>query len=116
MDNMDGVLGKLKNSIYEENSGLSPDFENQVFAKIKRKKVQRKRAVSAVVCFAIAGFLYLGKAFVFQHSPVKDFSVQTDTYAREEIPVIEDVIFASYDEQTDYAIEHVAYYESEDTI
>jgi hypothetical protein len=35
---------------------------------------------------------------------------------KEEIPVMEDVIFASSDRQTNYAIEQVAYYEDEDTI
>ncbi len=98
---------------------LSEDFEDRVFAKIKKKKTQRKAAASAALAIVVFAFIFIAQAIFSHKEPERtilmarpDAVIET----KEEIPVIEDVIFASSDRQTHYAIEQVAYYEDEDTI
>lgn len=104
---------------------LNADFEARVFAKIKKKKTQRKVAASVALSIAVLGFIFLGQAVFFRQDPREKIligqnerNVQTETSikAKEEVPVMENVVFASYDRQTDYAIEHVACNEHENTI
>ncbi len=104
---------------------LNADFETRVFAKIKKKKTQRKVAASVALSIAVLGFIFLGQAVFFRQDHREKIligqnerNVQTETTirAKEEVPVMENVVLASYDRQTDYAIEHVAYNEHENTI
>jgi hypothetical protein len=104
---------------------FSSDFEARVFSKIKRKKTQRKVATSAALSIAVIGVIFIGQAVLFHQDPREKIlaeqygrNVQTETsiQAKEEVPVMENVVFASYDRQTDYAIEHVADNEHENTI
>lgn len=89
---------------------LSEDFEDRVFARIKKKKKQRKAVASAALSIAVFAFIFVGQALFLDKEPgsrIKTaYSQQT---VKEEVPVMEDVIFASSDSQTDYAIEQVAY-------
>jgi hypothetical protein len=101
------------------------DFEARVFAKIKRKKAQRKVAASAALSIAVIAVIFVGQAVLFRQDPGEKIligrngrNVQTETSikAKEEVPVMENVVFASYDQQNDYAIEQVAYNQHENTI
>ncbi|MCU0288116.1 MAG: hypothetical protein MUF15_17185 [Acidobacteria bacterium] len=123
MNNIDNFnLHRLK----QQSPGLSlgEDFEARVFAKIKRKKTQRKVAASAALSIAVFAFLYIGQAlFLHQNTNEKIFLSHNDTVqpgniikGKEEVPLMENVVFASYDQQTNYAVEHVAYNEYENTI
>jgi hypothetical protein len=101
------------------------DFEARVFAKIKKKKVQRKVAASAVLSIVVIAVIFVGQAVLFHQTPEERIligrnsrNIQTETSinAKEEVPVMENVVFASYDQHNDYAIEQVAYNQNENTI
>lgn len=101
---------------------LNDDFESNVFVKIKRKKKQRKIATAAAAGVFLAAFLFAGQFFLFQGGPDRDRSrdrmlaqPQHGT-VKEEVPVLEDVVFASSDSQTSYAIEQVSYSGDDNTI
>jgi len=111
---------------------VKDNFEDQVFIKIKRKKVQHKIVTMTSLAVVITVSLFLFQMVVF-HEPASreimagnDFqSVETLTPSAnssegknntEAIPLVEDVVFASYDSQTNYSVEQVAYYEDEDTL
>ncbi len=101
---------------------LSGDFESNVFAKIKRKKKQRKIATAAAMSFFIAGFLLAGQLFLFRGGPDRDYSQAKmltqpqNQVLQEEVPVLEDVVYASSDSQVSYAIEQVSYSGDNNTI
>lgn len=99
---------------------LSEDFESNVFAKIKRKKQQRKIATAAAAGVFLAAFLMTGQLFFFKSGPDRDrtkmLSKPQSSTITEEVPVLEDVVFASSDSQTSYAIEQVSYSDDDNTI
>jgi hypothetical protein len=98
---------------------LSDDFEDRVFAKIKKKKTQQKATASVVLSIAVFAFIFIAQAIFSHKKPGKETFItrsEVGIETKEEIPVMEDVIFASSDRQTNYAIEQVAYYEDENTI
>ena len=93
---------------------LNGEFENRVFAKIKKKKNQRKIAASVTLGLVIFAFIFTAQAVLFHREPKP---ILADSAAvKEEVPVMEDVIFASSDSTATYAIEQVAYYGDKDTI
>lgn len=104
------------------------DFEARVFVKIKKKKAQRKVAASAALSIAVIAVIFIGQAVLFHQDPGEKIlvgqngrngrymQIETSIKAKEEVPVMENVVFASYDQQTDYAIEQVAYNHHENTI
>ena len=94
---------------------LNGDFEKKVFAKIKKKKTQRKIAASVTLGIVILAFLFTAQAVLFHPKPGPILAGPAHA-AKEEVPVMEDVIFASSDSTTNYAIEQVAYYGDENTI
>ncbi|MDQ1354135.1 MAG: hypothetical protein QG657_4444 [Acidobacteriota bacterium] len=110
---------------------FNADFEARVFAKIKRKKAQRKVAASAALSIAVIAVIFVGQAVLFHQDPrekilvghngrngqnMQNMQIETSIKAKEEVPVMENVVFASYDQQNDYAIEQVAYNQHENTI
>lgn len=122
MDNFDNTLDRFRQ--HSPAHPLSEDFEDRVFAKIKKKKRQRKAAASAALTIAVFAFLFIAQAIFLPKEPErKPLTAQSqriesfmDRKEKEEVPVMEDVIFASSDSQTNYAIEQVAYYEDDNTI
>ncbi|MCP5102581.1 MAG: hypothetical protein GY950_04340 [bacterium] len=120
MDNMDNTLNRFR--AHSPAHSLSENFDDRVFAKIKKKKTQRKVAASAALSFAVFGFLFIAQAVFFDKDagqtelPAHPGRMAAHMEAKEEIHVMEDVIFASSDKQTDYAVEQVAYYEDNITI
>jgi len=98
---------------------LGEDFEARVFSKIKKKKAVRRNITAAVAGFTLAGFLFLTHSLVFKNKPNEPIiaqQVNSSASVSEEIPIMDDVVFASSDYQADYAIEQVAYYDENDTI
>lgn len=93
---------------------LSDDFEGRVFSKIKRKKKQRKVAAATAMSVTLFAFLFIAQAFFFNQGP--ETPILTASMEKEEVPVMEDVIFASFDSRTDYAVEQVGYNEENTTI
>lgn len=98
---------------------LGEGFEDVVFGKIKRRKVQRRVATATSVIFALVGFLfglYLFTPMGSKQAPLTADNQLTETprtVEKEEIPVLEDVYFSSYDDRTHYAVELVSYNEQE---
>jgi len=97
-------------------SSVSQDFENKVFAKIKKKKTQRKVVTSVTLGILIFVFLFIGQAVLFHKDTEPTIMAQQDSTDKQEVPVMEDVIFATSDSRTNYAIEQVAYYEGDDIL
>lgn len=97
---------------------LGDNFETRVFAKIKRKKKQRKIAAAAVMSISLFAFLFIAQAlFLTDRSDTPPMTAQLEIGTeKEEVPVMEDVIFASFDKKTDYAVQQVGYYEDDNTI
>lgn len=99
---------------------VGEDFEDRVFAKIKRKKKIRRNIAAAAAGFALAGFLFLAQALVFHKKPETITTAKQETTikreAREEIPIMDDVVFASSDSRAAYAIEQVSLTQDDDTI
>ncbi|MCP4148694.1 MAG: hypothetical protein GY757_13185, partial [bacterium] len=97
---------------------LSEDFDARVFAKIKKKKTQRKVVTSTVLGVLLFGFLFIAQSLFYEREPADDMMAARSDRAieqKEEVPVMEDVIFASSDAQTNYAIDQVGYNESDDS-
>lgn len=94
------------------------NFEDRVFAKINRKKALRRAKYSSMLLFSLFLIVYL----IFSLFPgatreesregryAADFSStrrNARVHVKEEVPVMENVFFASFDDRTDYAIEQV---------
>ncbi len=98
---------------------LDEGFETAVFGKIRRRKVHRRLAMATSVVFVIVGFLfsfYLFMPRAPQQAPLTADSQLNDSsqiVEKEEVPVLEDVYFSSYDDRTHYAVELVSYNEDE---
>lgn len=108
MDNLENGFNRFRQNT--PGAALSEDFEDRVFAKIKRKKKQRKAAASAAISIAVFAFIFVGQAVLTNREPGRDIlTARSETIAKEEIPVMEDVVFASSDSQNDYAVEQVSY-------
>ncbi|HLP60163.1 MAG TPA: hypothetical protein VK186_15090 [Candidatus Deferrimicrobium sp.] len=125
IDNTFNLHGLKQHSPGQPGQSLGVDFETRVFAKIKKKKTQRKVVASAALSMAVFAFIYIGQAVLFHRDPGEKIifglngrNAQTEKMLneKEEVPVMEDVVFASYDQQNDYAVEKVAYNEHENTI
>lgn len=97
---------------------VSDDFESRVFSKIKNKKKQRKITAAAALGVVVFAFIFIGQAVLFHKDPGQKIMAGSESTIKEEVPVVEDVIFASSDSKANYAIEQVqvGYYEDENTI
>ena len=109
MKNIDELLKNISRE-----SNLKEDFEVKVYSKIKIKKSHRKITYIASFMFLCIA-IFMGYFFFIQG---KGNSVILNTKSdrlveKEEIPIIEDVYFASYDDRTNYAIEQIAIDEEE---
>jgi len=109
----------LKN--YSRETEVHMDFEDTVFSKIKRKKVIRRTTYSAV--FAVIFLTVVLSVLVFVPDSAQDSRQANGVLdppgrfmAKEEVPVIEDIFFASYDSDTSYIIEQVSSSEDDEGI
>ena len=81
------------------------DFEARVFAKIRKKKQQRKAGFAVL---AVAGVVLLLSLFqLFRPFPGRA-QLPGDAVVKEEIPLSEDLFFSASDNSTRYSLEPVA--------
>lgn len=86
-------------------SGPGDDFEERVFAKIRRKKTQRKAGMAVL---AVAGILLMLAFFqLFRPAPGRAPFAGGGT-VKEEIPLSEDLFFSTSDSRTRYLLEPAA--------
>jgi hypothetical protein len=118
MDNIQSTFNHLKRRLPSMEVG--GDFENVVFAKIKKKKRQRKITASVTAVVVLVGFLFIGQAVIFNNPSRSKQPLlagkMVPAQQKEEIPVIEDVVFASSDSGSDYVIEQVGYNPDDGTL
>jgi hypothetical protein len=85
---------------------LGGDFEARVFAKIKKKKQQRKIGFAAL---AVAGVVMLLSLFqLFRPFPGRA-QLPNAAAVKQEIPLSENLFFSASDSSTRYSLEPVAY-------
>jgi len=122
---MEAAMDNFENKFntYKQHSSLltvSEDFETRVFTKIKKKKTRRKVTASAALFVVIFAFIFIARDVLLHREPAPKTMTRAESITREtikeEVPVIEDVIFASSDTQTTYAVEQVSYSKDDDTI
>jgi hypothetical protein len=106
---------------YSRKTEVRPDFEDNVFSKIKKGKIVRKTTYSAF--FVLAFLTVLASLLLFIPDSNQDSRQAKGFYespgsmlVKEEVPVIEDIFFASYDTDTSYAIEQVSNSEDDEGI
>jgi hypothetical protein len=118
MDNFENKFNTYKQ--HSSRLTVSEDFETRVFTKIKKKKNRRKVTASAALFVVIFAFIFIARDVLLHKEPPPKTMTRaeliTEETIKEEVPVIEDVIFASSDTQTTYAVEQVSYSEDDDTI
>lgn len=109
MKNIDELLKNISRE-----SNLREDFEVKVYSKIKIKKSHRKITYIASFMFLCIA-IFMGYFFFIQDKEEPEvLNAKSDRLVeKEEIPIIEDVYFASYDDRTNYAIEQIAIDEQE---
>lgn len=95
--------------IFEQNdaqAGPGPDFEEKVFRKIKKKKMQRKVGFTAM---ALAGTILLLSFLPLFHSAPSHVLIPGAQAPKQEIPLSEDLLFSASDSRTRYSLEPVSY-------
>jgi len=115
-DNTDVLetIGKLKSRtpVIQVRDG----FENVVFNKIKRKKKQRRLTAAVASVVLLGGFLFLAQAVFFNNpgNGTRNFALSGQLKSdKEEVPVVEDVVFSTSDSRSSYVIEQVGYTEGD---
>ena len=88
-----------------EAAGPGTDFEERVFAKIRRVKQRRKAGVALAAAFAAVTVVALA---VFQLGRPSAGSVPLRAAEKEEGPVSEELFFATSDGRTRYTLQPVA--------
>ncbi len=96
--------------IFQSQNGLQPgpDFEERVFAKIKKKKRQRKIGYGLTAAIGIVLLLSLLQVFRPAVRPALQSGTQAPTLEKEEIPLHEDLFFSASDNRTRYTLEPVS--------
>jgi len=99
------------NDVFSLNDG--PDgpgigFEDRVFAKIRRKKTQRKVGMGIAAC---AGVLVLLSVFQLFRPLTSRLPLSSGGSIKEEVPVSEELLFSASDSLTRYSLEPVSYLE-----
>lgn len=109
MKNIDELLKNVSTE-----SILREDFETEVYSKIKIKKSHKKITYIASFMFLCIA-IFMGYFFFIQDKGEPEvLNAKSDKLIeKEEIPIIEDVYFASYDDRTNYAIEQISIDEEE---
>lgn len=93
---------------------LPANFEREVFHKIEKKKMVKKITYTvstmAVTGIAVVAFQLLsGRAH-----PPRSLLVESVSSFKEEVPLKENLYFASSDRQTQYSIEQISYQKQEE--
>jgi hypothetical protein len=91
---------------------LSADFESEVFRKIKKKK-KVKKVTYAVLTMVTTGIAVVAfQVLSGRAHPPQPLLVESVSSFKEEIPLQENLYFASSDRQTQYSIEQISYQKS----
>ncbi|MCU0236378.1 MAG: hypothetical protein MUC72_04745 [Acidobacteria bacterium] len=88
--------------------GPGMDFEERVFAKIRRKKTQRKVGMGIAAC---AGVVALLSVFQLFRPLPRRLPLAGAGSIKEEVPVSEELFFSASDNLTRYSLEPVSYQE-----
>jgi hypothetical protein len=86
-----------------------PDFEEQVFLKIGKKKKLRRIGYSLTAVASIVLLFSLLQLFRPAVRPVMQAGSETPALNKEEIPLHEDLFFSAFDNRTSYSLEPVSY-------
>lgn len=86
--------------------GPDSDFESRVYAKIRRKKTQRKVGLGLAAVVGLAMLLSLFQ--LFRPLPGR-LPMAASGDAKEVVPVSENLFFSASDSRTRYSLEPVAY-------
>ncbi|MEI6613943.1 MAG: hypothetical protein WCL37_03525 [Chrysiogenales bacterium] len=86
-----------------------PDFEEQVFFKIRKKKKLRKISFSLTVAGSILLLFSLLQIFRPAVRPALRAGSETPAVNKEEIPLHENLFFSASDNRTSYSLEPVSY-------
>lgn len=103
---------------YSPKGSVGDDFEKHVFQKIENKKIRKKRMTYSLAfgVFVFAAFILIQVFSVNQSTHPSFKADHFDMSPKEEIPVIEDVYFASSDSRTSYTLERVSQQEFDQEI
>lgn len=94
---------------YSNEHRLGEDFEDKVYTKIKKKKVYKKMTYSFSFVIFLFFIFFAYHFFTVNSKNIRNLKTKSEKFAtKEEIPLIEDVYFASYDNETNYVIEKVS--------
>lgn len=93
---------------YRDGLQPGPDFEEQVFAKIKKKKKRKKIGYGLTAAVAIMLLFSLLQIFRPTMRPAFQSGTPAPTLDKEEIPLQEDLFFSTSDNRTRYTLEPVA--------
>jgi hypothetical protein len=86
--------------------GPGSDFEARVFAKIRKKKMERKIGMGVA---AVAGIVMLLSFFQLFRPLPRRLPLAGAGIIKEEIPVSEELFFSASDSRIRYSLEPVAY-------
>jgi hypothetical protein len=106
MINIREVFKSQLNSSEIPKYSVSENFEDMVFTKIKRKETFRKRGFSIAMIFIIL-FLFLGLPFLKHNNIFDNFLKSKNNVKKDNIPIVENMNFASSDSINNYAIEMI---------
>lgn len=110
MDNEKNNFPSLDGDHLLGNLSLGDDFEERVFAGIKKKKAFRRNVTAAVLGFFLAGFLFTAHQLFLKNNSRQTYLATHESSSKlEEIPLVEEVTYAASDSHTDYIIEQVGY-------
>jgi hypothetical protein len=88
---------------------LGPDFEEQVFFKIRKKKRLRKISYGLTAMGSILLLFSLLQIFRPADRPALQTSIKAPVLNKEEVPLHEDLFFSVSDQRTQYSIEAVSF-------
>ena len=95
----------------EMDHSLPEGFEERVFSRIESRKHRQRVTVTTAVVSAVLGFVFALALSLHDSSTRPVLQANHSSIAengKEVIPVVEDVMFSSYDGQTHYAVEQVS--------
>jgi len=113
MDNQNNIFDTYSESFPRGTLSLGGDFEDKVFSRIKKIKRTRRNIAVALVGICLVSLVFIGQNLIFEKKPAL---MQAHRETLEEVPIIENVEFASFDTQDQYTIENVSYTTDSDTI
>ena len=99
----------MKDRLRDSGPLLQEGFEKKVWEEIGRRKVRRKVVRTTVLSlFFVAVVLIVLFGLPGKETSKVQASKPADSVVKEEVPLVEEVYAASYDENTDYLLEDVS--------